>query len=1013
MTSQADSPYSLPSHSASKLSSRLLPESLASSSTNLQPHFSNPNDFITYIIPDFNAVKYFQKEFVASNEFYLMEESEVTGFEIYLVEQWVNDRNISSIVTAFTGNEASKISVMRFTIIKKPAKYYPLRFQEYLNELIQNHSRMKKMEKDRPKNLHSRANSAGEMLTLSKLSTTQTSPVPRPAPKRENNTVDYTNEVCFVSNLTSLPSALNLIPIPSGDVRKVEIPFMVNSNLKKLQCTGRSVSMITSKISDASEDKFRQMYKIYNTKVPILFAAKELVNIVQTCLFYFDLLDARYCDGLLCAKTEEAIMNWWNLIGLPHFNVKPNPVNGILPSRTVAAVVSLILSARMRMVLVGGSDVPKDPFDFENFMLAIGQFQRQFKLDKTRKLDMETLNKMFTATNARLLPEKNSNYFYSTAYNNSADFDPHDYEIVPSTSGNSKPLGVSATGSSNTPQKRRYGKELKKLTNVMKSSVLPGSKDTDDNTIAAPKATSGRIRNKIAKFADVVTPLDVETLDLESLVKNNLTGKTLIRLFYGVQNNNAFTYADKLTTDNQNDNQTQNQSQKQGDKQRHSNSSNHTHIHFQRRRGRTMVDDTNSRQYGFESLRDRITQTQELLVNNDPSKYTRGFSKVKLGLQSRKNTPATSRLDTTLLITSENGDAKEMQPTSMVDSFLQIHSDNASCTESVSSNTVSIPPKCDVTDNDFSHPISKFKHNLNRRNSFPYLINQHEENLNTLLISKHEMKYNNNQIYLCRLRRSVSFSNVEEVVLSRHVSKLGTMAKFSQSYLESVNCLMRYENLKTYYINSDHKTISFVNKATVEKSYQLMNLELIKLKNIRHQMSSNKAREENMHEELEYNMKLLTTTIDRLFYETRIVAKRIKELDENFKLYQLKLRDDCNKRMTEIIDRVLRLHQFKEVYTDPQERNDIALKLTGNENYFANLQEEKPVGFLRCMTIFVYELILCMFQFFQFNRDNMNLDRIRESWSMLDPNRSIIKGAYSYIGREPPQDSIVTPINPK
>ena len=26
---------------------------------------------------------------------------------------------------------------------KKPAKYYPLRFQEYLNELIQNHSRMK------------------------------------------------------------------------------------------------------------------------------------------------------------------------------------------------------------------------------------------------------------------------------------------------------------------------------------------------------------------------------------------------------------------------------------------------------------------------------------------------------------------------------------------------------------------------------------------------------------------------------------------------------------------------------------------------------------------------------------------------------------------------------------------------------------------------------------------------------------------------------------------------------
>lgn len=111
---------------------------------------SNPNDFITYIIPDFDAVTYFQKDFQALNEFHLCEESEASGFEIYLVEQWMNDRNISSVVTTFTGNESSKISVVRFTILKKPAKYYPLRFQEYLNELIQNHSRMKKNRKKNP-----------------------------------------------------------------------------------------------------------------------------------------------------------------------------------------------------------------------------------------------------------------------------------------------------------------------------------------------------------------------------------------------------------------------------------------------------------------------------------------------------------------------------------------------------------------------------------------------------------------------------------------------------------------------------------------------------------------------------------------------------------------------------------------------------------------------------------------------------------------------------------------------
>ena len=177
-----------------------------------------------------------------------------------------------------------------------------------------------------------------------------------------------------------------------------------------------------------------------------------MVNIVQTCLFYFDLLDAKYCDGLLCTKTEEAITNWWNLIGLPHFSVKPNPVNGILPSRTVAAIVSLILSVRMRIQLVGSSDVPKDPFDFENFMIAIGQFQRQYKLDKTRKLDMETLNKLFTVTNARLLPQKNTNYFYSQVSTGS-DLDPQSFDII-SQSGNPK-------GLDSTPQKRRYGKSLK------------------------------------------------------------------------------------------------------------------------------------------------------------------------------------------------------------------------------------------------------------------------------------------------------------------------------------------------------------------------------------------------------------------------------------------------------------------------------------------------------------------------------------------------------------------------
>ena len=144
------------------------------------------------------------------------------------------------------------------------------------------------------------------------------------------------------------------------------------------------------------------MYTRYTiANVPIKFAIKELVNLIQMCLFYFDLLDAKYCDGLLCNKTDESISEWWNLIGLPHYSFKPNIRNGILPSRTIAAVISLVLSVKIRLQMVGGCDVPKDPFDFENFMLSIGQFQRQFKLDKLRKLDLQTLNKFFLSLTPR------------------------------------------------------------------------------------------------------------------------------------------------------------------------------------------------------------------------------------------------------------------------------------------------------------------------------------------------------------------------------------------------------------------------------------------------------------------------------------------------------------------------------------------------------------------------------------------------------------------------------------
>ncbi|EGW31542.1 uncharacterized protein SPAPADRAFT_154850 [Spathaspora passalidarum NRRL Y-27907] len=954
---QVYSPNSIPSyipksngHGANGIVPSISQPSAASSKRgSVATEFSNSNDFITYIIPDFNAVRYFQKEFIKSGEFHLVEESEVTGFEIYLVDQWVNNRNIGTVVTVYTGNE-SKILVVRFTIIKKPSKYYPPRFQEYLNELIQNHSRMKKMENER-----------------------------RPR--------DASNEVCFVTNLTSLPSNLNLIPIPHGDVRKVESAFIINSNLRKLHCTGRSISLISEKISDASEGKFRQMYKIYN--VPVKFASRELVNVVQTCLFYFDLLDARYCNGLLCAKTEEAINNWWNLVGLPHFNIKPNRKDGILPAMTVAAIISLILSVRLRIQIVGGSDVPKDPFDFENFMIAIGQFQRQYKLDKTRKLDMETLNRLFNITNARLLPEKHANYFYSSAYGDNSIYDSdYTYEF-PSSPPQRK---------ENLP--KRYGKELKKLTNVVKTvqghiaskADLDEIQTTPQNSTSRP--TTGRIMNKIAKLADMSSPLDVETLDLEYLVKNYLTGKVLIRLFYGVQNGAT---ADKLIEQT---------GLKEADHHHH-------HHHHMRRRGRSITDNTNTNSYVFESLRDKIANTQELALGD--YRYSRGFNFKMFGLQSKRNL-VPERKRTVVERTLEPSSRVDEPSTSLVDTFLQIGGgDTSSYAESIGSGKNNVVngggggtgSLVYNSTTELNHPIVKFQRNLNRRNSFPFML-ENEANLNSLVVSKVDTRINSEMVEIERKRpRSFSYSCVETVAPDPQIS---TVAKLSQRYLKNINKLMKYENLRKLYFEEKDKK-EYVTNKSLEHSYQLMNLELVKLNNLRVQMDSHRAKimDEGFADHLQYNMNLLTTTIDRLVYETRIVVKRIDELEDNYQFFEMK-NDDTQKKMTKVIDNLIRSTKFKLVYPDPQERKRIIVKLVGedDERYIQQgTVDYSRGGGLKIYFMMIFEFVWTYFQIF---RANMNADRIRAAWGKLDPNRTIINKAYSYMHRQPVQASQTTEV---
>lgn len=197
----------------------------------------------------------------------------------------------------------------------------------------------------------------------------------------------------MVTNLSSFPSALTVIPIPDGDIRKHRQIFIINENLKRLGCSGRS-GMTLSDPTPATQAKFLQLYKT-SDRIPFHQSVLELVKLCQTALHIFDKLEHEYIDGLLCDVTETAINNWWTEIGSEYFNIEPT--DGILGPTTVAALLGTLMGARNRLSYYG-APITKDVFDVDNMKKGIGAFQKAYKLERTRRLDRQTLLKLHNVT---------------------------------------------------------------------------------------------------------------------------------------------------------------------------------------------------------------------------------------------------------------------------------------------------------------------------------------------------------------------------------------------------------------------------------------------------------------------------------------------------------------------------------------------------------------------------------------------------------------------------------------
>ncbi|KAM7222173.1 hypothetical protein V8F06_002445 [Rhypophila decipiens] len=296
------------------------------------------------VLPDPVAMRYLEED---SSVTVVERKRTLQGYELYLVEQWACSRQSPTLVIAtYTGDSRHSV-VVGVLDVPEEEKDWSRRLSIYFKAIQQYHARPKETE-------------IGELM---------------------------------VTNLSSFPSALTVIPVPDGDIRKHREVFIVNEDLKRLGCSGRS-GLTLSDPTPATQAKFLQLYKT-SDRIPFHQSVLELIKLCQVALFLFGLLDQEYMDGLLCDLTETAVNNWWTEIGSEYFNVEPT--DGILGPTTVAALLGTLMGARNRLSYYG-APVVKDVFDIENTKRGIGTFQKSQKLEKTRRLDRQTLLKLHSVT---------------------------------------------------------------------------------------------------------------------------------------------------------------------------------------------------------------------------------------------------------------------------------------------------------------------------------------------------------------------------------------------------------------------------------------------------------------------------------------------------------------------------------------------------------------------------------------------------------------------------------------
>lgn len=297
-----------------------------------------------FIFPDPVAFRYLEED---PSTMVLDRRRKLQGYEIYVVEQWACSRvHPTFIIATYTGDPSHYIYV---SILGVPTdeSTWSTRMRVYFDAVSQYHARKKET----------------PLGTL------------------------------MVTNLSGFPSALSVIAVPDGDIKKHREDFIVNEDLKRLGCSGRAGMNLASPLS-STQAKFQHLYRT-SERVPFYTAVMELVKVCQVALTLFDLLAPAYADGLLCDITEKAINDWWTDIGTDMYSIDPS--DGILGPTTVAALIGTLLGAHNRLK-AASAPVTKDVFDINATKRAISYFQKSQKLERTRRLERRTLDRLHRVT---------------------------------------------------------------------------------------------------------------------------------------------------------------------------------------------------------------------------------------------------------------------------------------------------------------------------------------------------------------------------------------------------------------------------------------------------------------------------------------------------------------------------------------------------------------------------------------------------------------------------------------